>query len=218
MTPTSTPAARRRPSRMRRAERSESSGSRAAHPLSTLDRSTPALAHTKPWRVSDTRSSPRRRRIRTDSSSTTRTRSAGSSGSTVTSRPSAFETIFWVTTTTSPSSSSAAAGDHGGQVVAPGDLAQPVDGQHMEAGHATAPDDGPRSPRGPEWRGGARTTVARDAACRQRVHDRRGHHAAHAGGGDVVGERRVGLVDDQGADHLGRSGPPRPPWPRARAR
>ena len=40
------------PARMRRAERSESSGSSAAVPSATLDRSTPALAQTKPCRVS----------------------------------------------------------------------------------------------------------------------------------------------------------------------
>ena len=64
--------AARRPSRMRRAERSLSSGSSAAQPSSTLDRSTPALAHTKPCLVSLMMRSPRRRRIRTDSRSTMR--------------------------------------------------------------------------------------------------------------------------------------------------
>ena len=52
---------------MRRADRSASTGSSAAHPRSTFDRSTPALAHTKPWGVSLMMRSPRRRRMRTDS-------------------------------------------------------------------------------------------------------------------------------------------------------
>ncbi len=105
MTPTSMPALPRRPSRMRRAERSLSSGSRAAKPDSTLDRSMPALAHTKPCLVSLMMRSPRRRRMRTDSASTSGLWLSGSSGSMATSWSSAFDTIFWVTTTTSPSAS-----------------------------------------------------------------------------------------------------------------
>ena len=107
ITPTSTPARARRPSRMRRAERSESMGRRAAKPCSTFERSTPVLAHTKPWLVSVMMRSPRRRSTRTASCSTRALWLSGSSGSTGTSRPSAFDTIFWVTTTTSPSTSSA---------------------------------------------------------------------------------------------------------------
>ena len=42
------PRCARRPSRIRRAERSASSGSRAAQPSATLEKSTPALAQTKP--------------------------------------------------------------------------------------------------------------------------------------------------------------------------
>ena len=57
----------RRPARIRRAERSGSSGSSAAVPSATLERSTPALAQTKPCRVSLITRSPRRRRTRTDS-------------------------------------------------------------------------------------------------------------------------------------------------------
>ncbi len=71
MTPTSTPGAARRPSRMRRAERSASRGSRVTYPSGTLERSTPALAHTKPAAVSAMTSSPRRRRTRTHSASMT---------------------------------------------------------------------------------------------------------------------------------------------------
>ena len=89
---------------MRRAERSLSTGRSAAHPASTFDRSTPALAHTNPWRVSLMMRSPRRRRMRTDSASTIARRASRSSGSTCTRRPSALETIFWVTTRQSPSS------------------------------------------------------------------------------------------------------------------
>ena len=105
-TATSTPNRWRRASRIRRAERSESTGSSAARPASTLERSMPALAHTKPCSVSLMIRSPRRRRIRTDSRST-----SGlwpTSGSMSTSRSSALETTFWVTTTTSPSTRSAA--------------------------------------------------------------------------------------------------------------
>ena len=60
-TPTETPCRCRRASRMRRAERSGSTGRRAAVPLATLDRSTPALAQTNPCRVSVMSRSPRRR-------------------------------------------------------------------------------------------------------------------------------------------------------------
>src|SRR5207247_346622 len=74
---------------------------------STFDRSTPAFAHTKPWAVSLTISSPRRRSTRTDSRSTSTLWESGSSGSTASSRPSALDTTFWVTTTTSPARSSA---------------------------------------------------------------------------------------------------------------
>ena len=81
MTATSTPARARTPSRMRRAERSGSTGSRAAQPSSTLERSTPALAHTKPWAVSVITRSPRRRSTRTVSASTTAWWPRGSSGS-----------------------------------------------------------------------------------------------------------------------------------------
>ena len=54
-------------SRMRRAERSLSSGSSAAWPRSTFERSTPLLAQTKPWLVSVMTRSPRRRSTRTAS-------------------------------------------------------------------------------------------------------------------------------------------------------
>ena len=47
-------------------------GSRAAVPVGHVGRSTPALAQTKPWRVSVMSRSPRRRRTRTDSASTRR--------------------------------------------------------------------------------------------------------------------------------------------------
>ena len=53
--------------RSRRAERSGSTGRRAAVPSGTLERSTPALAQTKPCDVSEMTRSPRRRSTRTDS-------------------------------------------------------------------------------------------------------------------------------------------------------
>ena len=92
-------------SRIRRAERSESTGNSAAKPSSTLLRSMPALAHTKPCSVSEMIRSPRRRSTRTDSASTSGLWLVGSSGSTGASRPSALDTIFWVTTTQSRSCS-----------------------------------------------------------------------------------------------------------------
>ena len=67
ITPTSRSCRPRSASRIRRAERSLSSGSSAAWPRSTFERSMPALAHTKPCLVSLMMRSPRRRRIRTDS-------------------------------------------------------------------------------------------------------------------------------------------------------
>ena len=105
ITATSTPARARMPSRRRRADRSASSGRSAAHPASTLERSTPALAHTKPCFVSLMTRSPRRRSTRTDSRSTIALWASGSSDSSRSSLPSAFDTTFWVTTTTSPSAS-----------------------------------------------------------------------------------------------------------------
>ena len=73
-TATSTPRAARSASRMCFAERSGSTGSSAACPASTFERSMPALAHTKPCRVSLITRSPRRRTMRTDSDSTSRWR------------------------------------------------------------------------------------------------------------------------------------------------
>ena len=105
ITATSTPNRCRKPSRIRRADRSESTGRRAAHPFSTFERSIPAFAQTKPCSVSLMMRSPLRRRMRTDSRSTSGLWLSGSVGSIATRRSSAFETIFWVTTTTSPSAS-----------------------------------------------------------------------------------------------------------------
>ena len=81
-----------RASRILRADLSESTGSSAAWPASTFERSIPALAQTKPCLVSEIIKSPRRRNIRTDSSSTKGL--CPFSGSIWTSRPSAFEIIF----------------------------------------------------------------------------------------------------------------------------
>ena len=72
---------------------------------STFDRSIPAEAQTNPWWVSLMIRSPRRRTTRLDCSSTSGLWDWGSSGSTRTSRSSAFDTTFWLTTRTSPSSS-----------------------------------------------------------------------------------------------------------------
>jgi len=104
--------------RMAAAEASGSSGSSAAHPGGTLERSTPAFAQTKPWRVSAMISPRSIRTIRTLSRSTSSIcrgsrsqrrpySSASGEGSTVSSatrRPSALETSFCVTTSTSPGS------------------------------------------------------------------------------------------------------------------
>ena len=96
-----TPKASRRVSLNREAVSSGSSGSSVSSPLPTFDASTPALAHTKPWRVSAITRSPRRATTRRVSRSTQASLPSGSSGTT---RPSALDTIFWVTTTMSPSS------------------------------------------------------------------------------------------------------------------
>ena len=174
------PAPARRPSRIRRAERSLSSGSRAAQPSSTLDRSTPALAHTKPCFVSLMMRSPRRRRIRTDSASTIALWPRGSAGSISAMAPSAFDTTFWVTTTTSPSRRSGfGGGDQAGQVVA-----------------RAAPRGCPRS--GSTSRRVTRSTTSASAvASVGPAHDRRGHHAPDALGLDRAGVLGVGLVDHQ---------------------
>ena len=105
ITATSTPRRARTMSTMRRAERSLSTGSSAASPCCTFDRSMPAFAQMKPWLVSEMIRSPRRRTMRTDSCSTSALWASGSSASIATRRPSAFDTTFWVTTSTSPSSS-----------------------------------------------------------------------------------------------------------------
>ena len=76
-------------------------GRRAAgrrSPWPTLERSTPALAHTKPCLVSEMMSPSRSRRTLTLSDRTRRRRASGSAGSTGTRRPSALETIFCVIT------------------------------------------------------------------------------------------------------------------------
>jgi hypothetical protein len=80
------------------AEPSGSSGSRLSKPSATLDASTPAFAHTKPWRVSAITRSPRFATTRVVSDAMTASRSAAGA-----SLPSAFDTTFCVTTTTSPS-------------------------------------------------------------------------------------------------------------------
>ena len=106
MTPTLTPSLALTMSRIRRADRSLSSGNNAAYPRSTFDRSIPLLAQMKPCLVSVMMRSPRRRTMRTASSSTSCLWLRGSFGSISTSRPSAFETIFCVTTRTSKSCNS----------------------------------------------------------------------------------------------------------------
>jgi hypothetical protein len=107
---------------MRRADASGSTGNVSTRPAAPLDDwSTPALAHTNPWRVSVINTGPIWRTIRTDSLSTTSTTRAslshcrahslanvdGSTSASSIAQPSAFDTIFDVTTTTSPSTSNA---------------------------------------------------------------------------------------------------------------
>ena len=166
---------------MRRAERSLSSGSSAAQPSSTLDRSTPALAHTKPCLVSLMMRSPRRRTMRTDSRlDDAPCGRAGRRGRSAPCAPSAFDTTFWVTTTTSPSRRSGLGRrDQAGQVV------------------AGAAPRGCRRSGSTSRRHHASTTSASARGLVGAAHDRRRHHAAHALGldrGRVVG---VGLVDHE---------------------
>src|ERR1700712_5206869 len=102
-TPTSTPHRSRSPSRIARADASESIGSSAMVSLSMLDVSTPALAITRPERVCTMRVRPREATTRTISPSTAASRVASRSSPAGTRRPSALLMIFDVTTTTSPS-------------------------------------------------------------------------------------------------------------------
>ena len=94
-TPTSMPAGVDTAARIRPAVPSGSSGRRERNPSSTLEASTPALAQTSPCRVSAMTMSQRRATTRRVSRSTHAALPSGCSGTT---RPSAFETTFWVTT------------------------------------------------------------------------------------------------------------------------
>ena len=117
---------------------------------------------------------------------------SGSSGSTATSLPSAFDTIFWVTTTTSPSASSAAAATMSAARSSPGRTSpMPVDADQLDAG-AIAHEPIPSS-----------TTRAQRGGLGRSRHDRRRHDAAHARGLDGAGRVGVGLVDDERGGQLG---------------
>ena len=227
ITPTSTPSRRPRVARIRRADRSGSTGSRAAVPAATLERSTPALAQTKPWAVSVISSSPRRRSTRTASDSTRSALAWGSSASIGTIRPSALETIFWVTTTTSPSAERRPAvgrrpeglGQQLAQVVAGGDLAQAGHRDDRQArllrqrhrappGPARRPARGyvitvgattQRTPSSSTWRGQLGVRLVDH----QRPHPR-GVEPGHADHGRLVpelGEQAVGRSLQRGAGH-----------------
>ena len=114
MTPISTPASSRMLDRSRAADASGSSGSRTSvsGPFA-LEPSTPADAHTNPWRVSAMTSGGRARKTSraspsitsmrrgSDSPASSRARSEGSMPASWTTRPSTFETAFWATTRTS---------------------------------------------------------------------------------------------------------------------
>ena len=120
-----TPSASAMPDRRRAAERSGSSGSSTSSPPSAdaFDWSTPALAHTKPWRVTQMSVPSTALRSSADSSSTACTRRAslpcspasaracspGSISSRRRTRPSAFDTTLCAITSTSPSRSSSGA-------------------------------------------------------------------------------------------------------------
>ena len=114
-------AVSRAPSRMRRAERSGSTGSRAAQPSLDVGQVDPgvgadeAVAGLGDEQVAAAAQHPHRLRL-----DECRLRPSGSSGSIGTRRPSALDTIFWVTTTTSPSDErDAACGDQPGQSRSP---------------------------------------------------------------------------------------------------
>ena len=140
-----------------------------------------------------------------------------------TTRPSAFETTFWVTTRTSPSAMPP--GTHGwsrtpvdqhacqqlGEVVAGRDLPEAGD---REAGERAGDrSGGPAHP-------AASSTARASAADRSRVDITVGRdHAADPFGLDRVGQCRVRLVDHQRAHPAARtSGPPRPPTTRTPSR
>ena len=187
-------------------------------PGSTLERSTPALAQTNPWRVSVISRSPRR----ADDPHRLATRpggclAPGSSGSMATSRPSALDTTFWVTTSTSPSTSPPAAGPvasaattSAGQVVARG-RPRP---SRRPGGRSGPPTGAPRLRRGHRAPSGPAppTAPVSTSPCGspRSAPPRPPPPAARCG---------VGLVDDQGAHPRARTtGPRRPPRPRSRAR
>ena len=115
-TPTGTPVRDAIRSRSATALASQSIGSRhTSSAPTTLDRSTPALAQTKPWWVSTIRTrSARTMRVVSSRTTWTMRESASSFAASVAAwaegvtservriRPSALETTFWATTTTSP--------------------------------------------------------------------------------------------------------------------
>ena len=174
-------------------------GPRAAappSPRSTLDRSTPALAQTKPWRVSVITRSPRRRRTRTDSDSMMRSRSSGSSGSI------AHEPALGLGHDLLGDDDDVAVG--GGRRAAAmraarssprPDLAQPRDREHGQAPGGCASRLRRRSPPAAPRRArrAARVEQRPTPARRRRsggVHDRGGDDAADAAGLDGGGRAR----------------------------
>ena len=165
---------------MRRAERSLSSGSRAAQPSSTFDRSTPALAHTKPCLVSLMMRSPRRRMIRTDSRLDDRLVAPRVGGVDL---------------------------GHGALGLRH-DLLGDDDDVAVAGGRARPPAirparSSPAAPRGcprsgtPRGDAHASTTSASACASAGAAHDRGGHHAPDALGLDGAGVVGVGLVDHE---------------------
>ncbi len=198
-TATSTPRRARRPWRMRRAERSGSTGKRAARPRARLDRSTPALAHTKPCAVSVMSNSLRRRSTRTASPSTSRRRASASSGSRSTTLASALDTTFWVTTTTSPSASTRPRTPSQASATKAASSSPACTSGRPSTGRISR--DLTRSCLGPDGSAAARGWCEPERRPQGAVHDRGGDHTAHARRLHLAGTGGIGLVDHQGPRH-----------------
>ena len=196
------------PSRARsaRAEASGSSGSStSASGAPALEASTPALAHTKPWRVrqisrpaSARTSSAVSDRITSTwrgslpcSAASARARSPGSTSASRTTRPSALETTLWAITSTSPARSSPAAASSAARSSPGRTSGRP--GQRLERDHPAATPGSRRSEQLARAQGAARARGERRAQRREVV-----------GRVDVEPERR-----DRG--HPRRERPPRAP-------
>ena len=154
------PVAARISARSRAAEASGSSGSRQRLSGGAFDRSTPELAHTKPWWVSVMSTDPPVRTIRRASATTAwisrgsrslasaqaRAMRLGLNSSSRATRPSDLETTFWQTARQSPSSGSSPA--RAMASITSGIRASPsvISGSPVSGKHRSPPPAPPRSP------------------------------------------------------------------------